>query len=111
MERDGKKFVQVFHRGIPEGPATAVGKSSRRGTTIRSHPDDSMFTTVIFDAHAVVTRLRQQAYLTRGITLTFRDERIGYVSRFYLKVVFGHMFRISIRTMTLSVRSIISTRI
>ena len=85
VERDGKKFVQVFHRGIPEGPATAVGKSSRRGTTIRFYPDDSMFTTVIFDAYAVVTRLRQQAYLTRGITLTFRDERIGYVSRFYFE--------------------------
>lgn len=68
--------MQVFHRGIPEGPASIVGKSNRRGTTIRFYPDDSMFTTVVFDAHAVVTRLRQQAYLTRGITLTFHDERI-----------------------------------
>lgn len=44
-----------------------------------------MFTTTVFDAHTVVTRLRQQAYLTRGITLTFRDERIDAVSRFYFE--------------------------
>lgn len=44
-----------------------------------------MFTTIVFDAQTVITRLRQQAYLTRGITLTFRDERIKAVSRFYFE--------------------------
>lgn len=85
VEREGKKYLQIFRRGVPDAPAEVVGKSARRGTTIRFYPDDTMFTTTVFDAHTVVTRLRQQAYLTRGITLTFRDERIGAVSRFYFE--------------------------
>lgn len=83
--KDGGKFFQSFARGVPEGQVEKTGKSSVTGTTIRFWPDDSMFTATVFDYTTVLNRLRQQAYLTRGITLTLSDERNGERARFYFE--------------------------
>lgn len=85
VHKDGGIYVQSFQRGVPDAQVEKVGKASDTGTTVRFWPDDTMFTTVIFDYDTVLNRLRQQAYLTRGITLTLQDERSGKRARFYFE--------------------------
>ncbi|MDP2103364.1 MAG: toprim domain-containing protein, partial [Candidatus Gracilibacteria bacterium] len=55
------------------------------GTLVRFWPDDTMFSVTIFDYTTILTRLRQQAYLTKGITITILDERTGDRYRFYFE--------------------------
>lgn len=85
VHKDGGIYVQSFKRGVPDAQVEKVGKASDTGTTVRFWPDDSMFTTVTFDYDTVLNRLRQQAYLTRGITLTLQDECSGKRARFYFE--------------------------
>lgn len=82
---NGKIHRQSFKRGVPDAPIEVVGKTGKRGTIIRFWPDDTMFTATDFDYQTVLSRLRQQAYLTKGITLTLIDERSGARSRFYFE--------------------------
>ncbi len=81
----GKIYKQTFKRGVPDGVVEAVGKTDKRGTVIRFWPDDSMFSVTDFDYATVISRIRQQAYLTKGIMLTLIDERTGARSRFYFE--------------------------
>ncbi|MFZ4461576.1 MAG: DNA topoisomerase (ATP-hydrolyzing) subunit B [Patescibacteria group bacterium] len=82
---NGKIHKLTFQRGVPDGDIQVVGKTDKRGTTVRFWPDDTMFSVTDFDYHTVVSRIRQQAYLTKGITLTLIDERSGARSRFYFE--------------------------
>lgn len=85
VHKDGGVHVQSFKRGVPDAQVAKTGKATDTGTTVRFWPDDSMFTTVVFDYDTVLSRLRQQAYLTRGITLTLVDERSGKRARFHFE--------------------------
>ncbi len=76
VHRDGKIFTQSFKRGIPQGKVKEIGKTKRRGTIIRFHPDPTIFTTTIdFDYDYIIEHLRQQSYLTAGIHMIIVDER------------------------------------
>ena len=83
--RDGKIYRQTFQRGVPDGTVEVIGKTDKRGTMVRFWPDDSMFSVTDFDYQTVVSRIRQQAYLTKGMRLTLIDERTGTRSRFYFE--------------------------
>ncbi|MDQ1343351.1 MAG: gyrase subunit [Patescibacteria group bacterium] len=83
--KDGGKYFQSFARGVPDAQVEKIGTSKETGTLIRFWPDDSMFSVTVFDYQTVLSRLRQQAYLTRGITLTLEDERNGERNRFYFE--------------------------
>lgn len=86
VHRDGKIFYQSFQVGVPDGDATVIGKTEKRGTIIKFYPDASIFKiTTEFDYKTIVNRLRQQAYLTKGITLTIFDERSDEKFRFYFE--------------------------
>ncbi len=86
VERDGGKYVQEFSRGEPKAQVKKVGDSGRHGTAVRFWPDGKIFSTLAFDAAVILQRLRQEAYLTKGITLTFRDLREnGSAYRFYFE--------------------------
>lgn len=61
--------------GRPTGPLTAVGNTRQRGTLIRFLPDDEVFETIHFNGDTVARRLRELAYLNKGLTITFLDER------------------------------------
>lgn len=61
--------------GRATGPLTLVGNTKERGSRVRFLPDDRMFETVTFNAETVARRLRELAYLNRGLTITFLDER------------------------------------
>ena len=56
-------------------PLTAVGNTRARGSKVRFLPDDRVFETVRFNAETVSRRLRELAYLNRGLTITFLDDR------------------------------------
>ena len=61
--------------GRPTGPLKEMGNTRERGTLVRFMPDDRVFETVRFNADTVVRRLRELAYLNKGLTITFLDER------------------------------------
>ncbi len=60
-------------------------KTEKQGTLVRFWPDATMFTTVEFDYDTVRNRLRQQAYLTKGITITLIDENTDSRYRFFFE--------------------------
>lgn len=61
--------------GRATGPLTLVGNTKERGSRVRFLPDDRVFETVTFNGETVARRLRELAYLNRGLTITFLDER------------------------------------
>jgi len=83
--RDGKVYKQEYKRGEPTGPVEAVGKTERRGTKITFYPDEKIFDTVVFDFQTIQNRLRQQAYLTKGVAISLYDERDERKCKFYFE--------------------------
>ena len=83
VEREGKKFRQSYHRGIPDGPVEVIGESDRRGTTITFLPDPEIFETVEFDYNTLQNRFRNQAFLNKEVTINFEDKRSGNKETFH----------------------------
>jgi len=78
IHRDGKIYVQEYKNGgKPVGKVKLTGKTKDTGTIITFVPDESVFETVEFNYNNVLDRLRQQAYLTKGVHIKLSDERIG----------------------------------
>ncbi|MBO4774563.1 MAG: DNA topoisomerase (ATP-hydrolyzing) subunit B [Bacteroidales bacterium] len=73
--RDGKTFHQEYAYGKPLAPVQAIGPSDRHGTYIRFQPDDSIFTVTKYDYATLAARMRELAFLNKGITLTITDRR------------------------------------
>ncbi len=74
--RDGYHFVQEFKNGgKPVSAVKKVEKSDKNGTTISFVPDTEVFDVVEFNSQTILDRLRQQAYLTKGVHIKFNDER------------------------------------
>ncbi|MFA5247857.1 MAG: DNA topoisomerase (ATP-hydrolyzing) subunit B [Patescibacteria group bacterium] len=72
---DGKIWTQEFSAGKPKAPIKVTGKANNSGTTITFKPDATIFTELEFDWAKILTRLRQQTYLTKGITMEVVDQR------------------------------------
>jgi DNA gyrase subunit B len=86
VHKDGKIYTQSYKRGVPDSQVADTGeKTKKHGTIVRFWPDASMFTTVVFDYDTIRTRLRQQAYLTKGITLTLINEFTNSQYRFFFE--------------------------
>ena len=81
--RDGKVYTQVYERGEPNSPLEEVGTTKRRGTRITFKPDPQIFDTVEFSHDILATRLRELAFLTRGVTIRFMDERMDKTQEFH----------------------------
>ncbi len=73
--REGKIFRQEYSKGKPLYPVKVVGESHKTGTEIHFIPDDSIFTITQYDFSILAARLRELAYLNKGIHLTLTDER------------------------------------
>jgi DNA gyrase subunit B len=74
--RDGKIWAQEYERGKPVAPVRAVGPSNgRRGTTTIFKPDPMVFDTVDFQFETIAQRLRESAYLNKGVRIRLLDER------------------------------------
>lgn len=77
VEKDGKKYMQSYHIGVPQNPVSEIGTSERRGTTIRWKADPEIFTeTTTYNFDVLCGRLRELAFLNKGIKIIFRDERL-----------------------------------
>ncbi len=86
VHREGKIFYQSYCQGVPDGQVKEIGKIKSTGTTIKFYPDESIFKeTIKFDYRTILRRLRQQAYLTKGIKLDIIDNRNGEKYRFYFE--------------------------
>lgn len=85
VKRDGFEWTQEYKLGAPTGPVKKVGPSKETGTIITFKPDASIFTTVDFDFEWVTDYLRHQAYLTKGVKASARDERVGKSYAFYFE--------------------------
>ncbi len=83
VRRDGKAWEQEFKIGKPLKPARAVGTSKETGTTISFKPDTTIFTELEFNWGKILDRLRQQSYLTKGITISAFDKRDGHREKKY----------------------------
>ncbi|HUG65136.1 MAG TPA: DNA topoisomerase (ATP-hydrolyzing) subunit B [Gaiellaceae bacterium] len=79
VRRDGKVYRQEFARGEPTTDMTAVGVSGKNesGTTISFLPDSEVFEEMDLSAATLSQRLRETAFLTRGLRIVLRDERAG----------------------------------
>ncbi|MCF7918172.1 DNA topoisomerase (ATP-hydrolyzing) subunit B [Candidatus Gracilibacteria bacterium] len=77
VERDGGKYFIAFEAGAPAEPLKQVGDSGNHGTLVQFWPDPKIFETTIFDFNSIKKRVRQQAYLTKGVTISLIDEREG----------------------------------
>ncbi len=75
VRREGKVFVQEYRQGKPVADVRAAGKTDKRGTTIAFSPDPKIFDAIGWSLDTILTRLRQQAYLTRGAAIGVIDAR------------------------------------
>ena len=76
VELNGTVYRQEFARGVPQGPMQEIGTTTETGTTISFLPDASIFDETEFHAGTLVSRLREMAFLTKGLRMTFVDERV-----------------------------------
>jgi len=73
--RGGNKYSQEYSKGKVKTKLKKVGTCRKTGTTITFEPDLEIFKEIKFDKKRILNHLRQQAYLTKGVRITVRDER------------------------------------
>ncbi len=73
--RDGEKYFQEYERGKPKANIKKSGKCGMTGTKVSFIPDSQVFSKIEFDRKRILDHLREQAYLTKGMSIVFRDER------------------------------------
>lgn len=80
---DGKIWVQEYKAGKPQKPAKPIGNCKDTGTIITFRPDSTIFTELEYNWGKILDRLRQQSYLTKGITINVFDKREGHREKKY----------------------------
>ncbi len=73
--RQGKRWSQTYERGKPVAPVAAIGESGESGTITTFMPDNTIFQTIEFNFDVLAARLRELAFLNKGILLTLTDKR------------------------------------
>lgn len=77
VHQNGKKYLQNYNRGIPQRSLQEIGKADDTGTKIIFMPDSEIFETTVFVYDTLRTRLREVAYLNKGLTIVLNDYRPG----------------------------------
>ncbi|NBR37209.1 MAG: DNA gyrase subunit B, partial [Chitinophagales bacterium] len=75
VQRDGKLFEQEYKIGVPQYPVREIGTSDRTGTRVQFWPDGSIFITTTYNKEILEGRLRELAYLNRGVSINLCDLR------------------------------------
>lgn len=75
VKQDGKLHKMIFNRGVPQGPLTVVGSAKDTGTKVSFMPDSEIFETTNFNFDIIKTRLRELAFLNKGVTIIAEDHR------------------------------------
>jgi len=85
IKQNGQVFQQRFERGKPSGPLAVVGKTKSRGTKVTFKPDTEIFEITDFSYDVLSQRLRELAFLNRGLKITIMDERTDKNQEFFYK--------------------------
>lgn len=84
--QNGKIFEQTYRRGKPEGALKATGTTEKKGTLVRFYPDPEIFKeTTEFNFDTLATRLRELAFLNKGLRITLSDERTSKNNEYYFE--------------------------
>jgi len=75
IHKDGKIYHQTYSQGIPQIEVEVIGETDRRGTIINFVPDPEIFETTTFSFDYLSVRLRELAFLNKGVNIIFKDER------------------------------------
>ncbi len=75
--QNGHIYKQVFNRGIPQRALQIIGDTDETGTEVTFFPDDEIFDSIIFQYDIMRVRLRELAYLNKGLKITLEDQREG----------------------------------
>src|SRR5689334_1775204 len=75
IKRNGKVYQQEYKRGAPQGALKEIGRSEQTGTRVTFKPDHEMFETLDLSFDTLSQRLRELAFLNKGISITIEDER------------------------------------
>ncbi len=75
VKRNGNLYYQRYERGMPTADVQVVGKSEGRGTTTTFKPDATILETIVFSYETLITRLRELAFLNKGVKITIADRR------------------------------------
>ena len=78
IQKDGKKYIQEYQKGIPVTELKILGETSERGTEIHFYPDEEIFNeTQVYQYEILARRIRELAFLNKGIKINLKDERDG----------------------------------
>jgi DNA gyrase subunit B len=83
--RDGHKYVQSYARGVPQAAVAEAGRTDARGTLVRFWADPEIFPEIGFSWELVSGRLRELAFLNKGVAIVLRDEGAGRIHTFYFE--------------------------
>jgi DNA gyrase subunit B len=75
IKRQGKLYSQTYRKGAPDAPLAEVGLSDKNGTKVTFRPDSSIFEVLEFSFDILSKRLREMAFLNKGLTINLVDER------------------------------------
>ena len=75
VQRNGRTYIQEYERGKAVSGVRDIGASKRTGTLVKFKPDPEIFHEITFDYDTLEDRLRELAFLNKGLTLTLHDER------------------------------------
>jgi DNA gyrase subunit B len=85
IRRDQRVFSQRFHRGVPQAPLREIGHTEARGTKVAFKPDPEIFETTDFSFEILSQRLRELAFLNKGLRISIADERESRGHEFYFE--------------------------
>jgi len=85
VRRDGKLYQQEFRQGIPQGEVMEVGEAQDTGTTITFLADEEIFGKASYDFETISERVREMAYLNKGVEIYLNDERKDKEKTFYFE--------------------------
>jgi DNA gyrase subunit B len=90
VQRDGKIFEQAYKIGIPQYPVREIGLSEKTGTRVHFHPDSSIFITLVYNRDILESRLRELAFLNKGVKIVINDHReVDEEGKMYSKTFFS----------------------
>ncbi|MFH0898507.1 MAG: DNA topoisomerase (ATP-hydrolyzing) subunit B [bacterium] len=75
--KDEKEYYQTYKYGKPDAPLKEIGSTDKQGTFVKFSPDDKIFETVEFNFETLAARLRELAFLNKGLRIEIHNERSG----------------------------------
>jgi len=83
--KNGKKYMQRYQRGVPDTDIQEIWISDKTWTTVQFKPDATIFETIEFSQAIEISRMKQSAYLSPGITFNFINKKTNFKQRFYFE--------------------------